>query len=188
MVTHPNVNRPIREKKAASYTAGRFRKFGIHPLGVPATQGSHDQFWRPRDRTEVSVIVATLTYLQHHSGKVAGSLPAPSAALSGHCDLLGELFAKQANDLLGKELAKKVNDLLSECRPACFELGKQSNDKPFAEQANDLLMKSRPACPELGKQANDLLGEIFAEQANDLLSEICTTEQPNGLLAKIVRN
>ncbi|PLW51313.1 hypothetical protein PCASD_00954 [Puccinia coronata f. sp. avenae] len=102
-----------------------------------------------------------------------------------HVRGLGELFAKQANDLLGKELAKKVNDLLSECRPACFELGKQSNDKPFAEQANDLLMKSRPACPELGKQANDLLGEIFAEQANDLLSEICTTEQPNGLLAKI---
>ncbi|PLW23610.1 hypothetical protein PCASD_11385 [Puccinia coronata f. sp. avenae] len=74
------------------YTAGRFRKFGIHPLGVPATQGSHDQFWRPRDRTEVSVIVATLTYLQHHSGKVAGSLPAPSAALSGHCDLVTQQF------------------------------------------------------------------------------------------------
>ncbi|PLW16097.1 hypothetical protein PCANC_17487 [Puccinia coronata f. sp. avenae] len=55
--------KPDRRKPAEEciYTAGRFRKFGIHPLGVPATQGSHDQFWRPRDRTEVSVIVATLT-------------------------------------------------------------------------------------------------------------------------------
>ncbi|PLW04870.1 hypothetical protein PCANC_28442 [Puccinia coronata f. sp. avenae] len=112
-------------------------------------------------------------------------------------DLLGELFAEQANDLLGKELAKKVNDLLAQRRPACIELGEQSNDKPFAQQANDLLgeevaeqvndllmTKSRPACPELGEQANDLLAKIFAEQANDLLGEIFA-EQANGLLAKI---
>ncbi|PLW09559.1 hypothetical protein PCANC_21262 [Puccinia coronata f. sp. avenae] len=61
------------------YTAGRFRKFGIHPLGVPATQGSHDQFWRPRDRTEVSVIPTTP--LRQGRGVAAGPIGSPKRSL-----------------------------------------------------------------------------------------------------------
>ncbi|PLW58656.1 hypothetical protein PCANC_00175 [Puccinia coronata f. sp. avenae] len=61
------------------YTAGRFRKFGIHPLGVPATQGSHDQFWRPRDRTKVSVIPTTP--LRQGRGVAAGPIGSPKRSL-----------------------------------------------------------------------------------------------------------
>ncbi|PLW34994.1 hypothetical protein PCASD_15317 [Puccinia coronata f. sp. avenae] len=58
-----------------TYTAGRFRKFGIHPLGVPATQGSHDQFWRPRDRTEPT------TPLRQGRGVAAGPIGSPKRSL-----------------------------------------------------------------------------------------------------------